>query len=270
MIRMNDLPCGKAPARNIRLLLEYDGRPFHGWQVQPKYPTIQELLQEALVTITGQQGIVVRGSGRTDAGVHALGQVANFHTFSPLPADTFRRALNGLLPTAISVLSAQEMPADFDARYSAAFKTYMYRLLLRPSRSALHAGQCWHIPYSLREEAMEEAAGKLLGTKDFSSFRSSGCTSRTTQRSLTGLRLCRRSPYLEIELVADGFLRHMARAIVGTLVDVGRGKVSASDMETILQARDRSRAGRTAPPHGLFLVSVFYPGAPPWPSPSGA
>jgi tRNA pseudouridine38-40 synthase len=251
-------------SRNIRLLLEYDGLPFHGWQVQPVSPTVQEVLQEVIGRITGETRVVLRGSGRTDAGVHALGQVANFHTGSTLSAATFTKAINSLAPPGLAVLAAQEVPAAFDAQYSAKSKVYRYRVLLSSCRSPLRAGRLWHVPYPLREARMRLAARHFVGRQDFSSFRSSGCTARSPVRTLRSLTLRRRQDVLAMELEADGFLRHMVRNIVGTLVDVGRGRIPPSCIPDILAARDRSRAGTTAPAHGLFLVAVRYPGFPSW------
>jgi tRNA pseudouridine38-40 synthase len=251
--------------RNIALLLEYEGSTFHGWQVQPVSPTIQEVLQLALRKMTGDPSLTVKGSGRTDAGVHALGQVANFRTACTLSTDIFQRGLNSLLPASIAVLSAQEVPAAFDAQYNARNKVYRYRLLLRRPRSPLLAGQAWHIPYPLRRNRMQRAARDLTGEKDFSSFRSSGCAARSPVRILSRLELRRRGNTLDFELEANGFLRHMVRNIVGTLVDVGRGNIPPDSMPELLASRDRARAGRKAPPQGLFLVSVRYPEIPSWP-----
>jgi tRNA pseudouridine38-40 synthase len=253
------------PRRNIRLLLEYDGLPFHGWQVQPVKPTVQEVLQQVLSRITGEAPIALRGSGRTDAGVHALGQVANFYTASALSPATFTKAINSLAPPGVAVLAAQEVSPDFDAQYSAKGKIYRYRVLLRPGRSPLRAGRLWHVPYPLRVSRMRMAARHFTGRQDFSSFRSAGCTARCPVRTLRRLTLRRRRDVLDMELEADGFLRHMVRNIAGTLVDVGRGRIPHTCLPDILAARDRSRAGMTAPAHGLFLVTVNYPGFPSWP-----
>jgi len=253
--------------RNIALLLEYDGSHFHGWQVQPVSPTIQELIQLALARMTGEASVTLRGSGRTDAGVHALGQVANFRTASALPTDTFLKGLNSLLPAGIAVVAAREVPPSFDAQYGALSKVYRYRLLLRRSRSPLLASRSWHIPYPLHRSRMQKAALDLTGERDFSSFRSSGCASRSPVRTLSRLELRRRGDILDFELEANGFLRHMVRNIVGTLVDVGRGRIPADSMNDLLASGDRSRAGRKAPPQGLFLLSVCYPGDSSWPAP---
>jgi tRNA pseudouridine38-40 synthase len=251
--------------RNIRLLLEYDGLPFHGWQIQPHHPTVQELLQQALDRITGEK-TVLKASGRTDAGVHALGQVANFHTRSGLEADIFPRALNSLTPPGITTLEAREVDLSFDSRFSALSKTYRYCLLLRRHASALDHTRHWHIPYRLNLSRMRRAASLLTGTRDFSSFRSAGCSARDPVRRLSRLEITRRGDRLSIELEANGFLRHMVRNIVGTLVEIGRGRLHPDDVPRILEAKDRSCAGVMAPPYGLFLHSVEYPAPSPPPA----
>jgi tRNA pseudouridine38-40 synthase len=244
--------------RNIRLLLEYDGLPFHGWQIQPQSPTIQEVLQRALERITGEEA-VLKASGRTDAGVHALGQVANFHTRSGIATDAFPRALNSLTPPSITVLEAGEVDPSFDSQFSALSKTYRYFLLLRPHASALDHTRHWHVPSRLNLPRMRRAASLLTGKRDFSSFRAAGCGAKSPVRRLSRLEMARRGDRLSIELEADGFLRHMVRNIVGTLVEIGRGRLHPDDIPLIVKAKDRSRAGVTAPPYGLFLHSVVYP-----------
>jgi tRNA pseudouridine38-40 synthase len=243
--------------RNIRLLLEYDGLPFHGWQIQPHSPTVQEVLQQALDRITGEK-TVLKASGRTDAGVHALGQVANFHTRSGLGADTFPRALNSLTPPSITTLEAREVALSFDSRFSALSKTYRYCLLLRRHASALDHTRHWHIPYPLNLPRMRRATSLFTGTRDFSSFRSAGCSARNPVRRLSRLEMTRHGDRLSIELEANGFLRHMVRNIVGTLVEIGRGRLRPEAIPRILEAKDRSCAGVTAPPYGLYLISVEY------------
>jgi tRNA pseudouridine38-40 synthase len=244
--------------RNIRLLLEYDGLPFHGWQVQPHSPTIQEVLQGALDRITGEK-TVLKASGRTDAGVHALGQVANFHTRSGIETDAFPRALNSLTPASITALEAREVDLSFDSQFSALSKIYRYSLLLRRHASALDHTRHWHIPYHLNLTRMRRAASLLTGTRDFSSFRAAGCGAHDPVRRLARLEIARHGDLLSIELEANGFLRHMVRNIVGTLVEIGRGHRHPDDVPPILEAKDRSCAGVTAPPYGLFLLSVQYP-----------
>jgi tRNA pseudouridine38-40 synthase len=244
--------------RNVCLLLEYDGLPFYGWQVQPLSPTIQEVIQNALSTITGEE-VNLKASGRTDSGVHALGQVANFHTFSTLDADIFRPALNSLLPPSISVLDAREVPADFDSQFSAIRKLYCYRILINKTRSALEPGRSWYFRHPLDVEKITIAGRALVGKHDFSAFRASGGSARTSVRTIGKLEISRSSGYIFLDIEANGFLRHMVRNIAGTLVDVGRGRFSPTDIPSILESKDRSRAGVTAPPHGLYLVSVTYP-----------
>ncbi len=248
--------------RNIRLLLEYDGTPFLGWQVQPQGPTVQEALETALRHLTGEP-VAVHGSGRTDAGVHALGQVANFHTASPLSAEAFRGALNSALRPAIAVVVADEVPHDFHSRFSAVGKTYRYRVFNRDVPSPLEVRRSWHVHTQLDIESMSASATQLIGEKDFSSFQASGCSASSPVRSLRRCTVGAEGPVVTFELEADGFLRHMVRNIVGTLVDIGRGRFAPTDLPGILAARNRPAAGRAAPPWGLYLASVSYPaGAP--------
>ena len=247
-----------ARSRNIRIVLAYDGTAYLGWQVQPQGPTIQSVLQQCLETITGER-VLVKGSGRTDAGVHALGQVANFHTTSTMDPQAFARALNSVLPSAIAVIGADEVDAAFDAQFSAVNKLYRYRVFNSTVRSPFEQGRSWHINTILDVELMSESACILLGNNDYSSFRAHGCVARSPIRTISRCDIIRDHDVVLFEIEADGFLRHMVRTIVGTLVDVGRHRFSPSDFSTILAARDRTRAGRTAPPHGLYLVRVDYP-----------
>lgn len=255
-----------ADRRNIRLLLQYDGLPFFGWQVQPRTPTVQQVLQESIGRITGER-VHLQGSGRTDAGVHALGQVANFHTSTPIPAWRLARAINSLSPPAIAVLRAQEVPLGFDSRRSAVGKTYRYRVLLSSLRRPLELGRSWQVPYRLNLPRMRRAARHLPGRRDFTSFRSTGCGAADAVRHLRAVTLRRRKDILEFDLEGDGFLRHMVRNIVGTLVDVGRGRIAPEELPSILQARDRRKAGPAAPAAGLYLVEVRYPEALSWDPP---
>jgi tRNA pseudouridine38-40 synthase len=246
------------PRRNIRIVLAYDGTPYLGWQVQPQGPTIQSVLQGCLKTITGEE-IFVKGSGRTDAGVHALGQVANFHTFCSMNPQAFTRALNSVLPPAIVVTGADEVEESFDAQFSAVKKLYRYRVFNSHVRSPFELLRAWHVYPDLDLESISRSASVLVGKIDYSSFRASGCVARNPVRTMTRCEVSRAGDIILFELEADGFLRHMVRNIVGCLVDVGRGRFSTTDFSTILAARDRTRAGRTAPPHGLYLVRVDYP-----------
>ena len=201
----------------------------------------------------------MKGSGRTDAGVHALGQVANFHTLSTMIHRVFYRALNSVLPPTIVVTGADEVDAAFDAQFSAVNKLYRYRVFNSRDRSPFELRRSWHVNTTLDVESMSSLSRILLGKKDFSSFRASGCVARDPVRTLSRCEITRDGDIISFELEADGFLRHMVRNIVGTLVDVGRHRFSTDDFAEILDARDRTRAGRAAPPHGLYLVRVDYP-----------
>ncbi len=248
-----------AEIRNIRLVLAYDGSGYLGWQVQPQGPTIQSVLQEALARITGRQ-TPVKGSGRTDAGVHALGQVANFHTDSRMSPGALARALNSVLPETIAVLGADEVPPGFDAQFSAIGKTYRYRVLNSHVRDPFEQLRSWLVHRALDIDKMSSSASHLIGTNDFSSFRASGCCASSPVRTLRRCAVVRAGDVITFEVAADGFLRHMVRNIVGSLVEVGTGRFSTAQFADILAARDRTRAGLAAPPHGLFLAQVEYPG----------
>ena len=245
-------------SRNIRIVLAYDGTPYLGWQVQPQGPTIQSVLQESLRIITGEQS-VVKGSGRTDAGVHALGQTANFHTLSTMSPQAFARAFNSVLPPTIAVSRADEVDSGFDAQFSSVNKLYRYRVFNSSCRSPFELGRAWHINTPLDRELMSAVTPMLLGKKDFSSFRAAGCAAMSPVRTLSRCEIACDLEHISFELEADGFLRHMVRNIVGTLVDVGKHRFSAEDFSAIVAARDRTRAGIAAPPHGLYLVRVDYP-----------
>ena len=243
--------------RTIKVLLEYDGTNYAGWQVQPAQDTIQGRLEDALRTITGEE-IRVEGSGRTDAGVHASGQVAHFKTSSEMTADEFRRALNGLLPQDIAIREVSEEGEGFHARYSVKRKLYRYVVLQGETRSAFGCRYGWAVDYALDVAAMRQAAQHLVGRCDFSAFMTTLSTAKSHVRTVFRLEIYERGQDLIFLSEADGFLRHMVRTIIGTLVDVGRGYRRPNDVKAILESRDRSQAGPTAPPQGLFLLEVTY------------
>ncbi len=244
--------------RNIKLLIEYDGTNYHGWQVQPNALTIQEVMEEKIEVMT-QQRVRLIASGRTDAGVHALGQVANFKTTSSIPVDGFQRGLNSLLPPDIIVKSAEEVEARFHAQYGAKRKTYRYVILNREVPSALYRNYSWHLPLALDVQAMQKASSLLLGRKNFGSFQGADADTEDLVREVYRAEWsAEEEDFLHFTIAADGFLKHMVRNIVGTLVEVGRGKLPVQDFERILDARDRRQAGITAPAQGLFLVEVKY------------
>jgi tRNA pseudouridine38-40 synthase len=242
------------------LTLEYDGTEFAGWQRQaPPARTVQQVVEEAIARMTGVLP-TLRGAGRTDAGVHARAQVANFHTTSGIPVDGFRRGLNATLPRDVAVVALAEADAGFDARRSARGKHYRYRIWNRESRSPLHERMSWHIHRRLDDGAMRRAAPALLGEHDFSAFRAADCDRRNPVRALRRLEVGRDpdGDLVTIDAEATAFLKHMVRVIAGTLVEVGLGVRDPGEMATVLAGRDRTRAGRTAPAHGLVLCEVYY------------
>lgn len=241
----------------IKLILEYDGTAYAGWQRQPDRPTIQEAVEAAILGVT-QAHVPVIGAGRTDAGVHALGQVASFQINRDMTPREWTRALNAHLPASVVVRSAAIMPDTFHARHSAKGKLYEYRILNRPEPPAVARDYCWHIHQTLNEAAMNMAASHLIGTHDFSSFQTQPTENEDLICRLKQLVVSRQGDRLGIEAYADRFLKQMVRSIVGTLVEVGVKKRQPDSLTTILTARNRSAAGKTAPPQGLFLVRVDY------------
>jgi tRNA pseudouridine38-40 synthase len=243
--------------RRIRLTVEYDGTDFSGWQRQPNGPSIQGALEDALAQMTGAKTIV-RGAGRTDAGVHALGQVACFDTEATIPLVGFRRGLNQILPRAISVVAAVEAHPEFDPRRWARGKLYRYSIWNADARSPRHQRFAWHLARPLDVAAMRAAARPLVGRHDFAAFRAADCESQTTVRTLRRLDVTRSGDVVEIEVEADAFLKNMVRILTGTLTDAGVGKLGPADIERLLGSGDRTLAGPTAPPWGLTLVRVNY------------
>jgi tRNA pseudouridine38-40 synthase len=244
--------------RRIRLTLQYDGTAYAGWQVQPRLATIQGTLEAALARMAGEP-VRVTGAGRTDAGVHALGQVAHFDTTLAHADGVWVRALNAQLPRDIAVLDAREVAEGFHARHGAAAKHYRYRVLNRPVRCPFRRAHTWFVPVALDVEAMASGAAALTGTHDFSSFRAAGCGAASPVRRLDRAEVGREGDEVVFDLVGSGFLKQMVRNIVGTLVAVGRGRHRPERVAAVLAARDRSAAGETAPAWGLTLVRVTYP-----------
>jgi tRNA pseudouridine38-40 synthase len=248
------------PERTLSLVLEYDGTAYGGWQRQRNAPSIQQTVEERLQQMTQEPTLLLRGAGRTDAGVHALGQVASFVTRARIPTHGFLRGLNSLLPRDVSVRECREVPAGFDARRSARGKHYRYRILNRQARSALRDRFVWHIPAPvLDHEAMQAAAAPLRGRNDFAAFRAADCERKTTVRTLLRLEVTRADDEIVIDVEGDAFLKNMVRIIAGTLTAAGRHELDAAQVASVRDARDRTRAGMTAPARGLCLVAVHYP-----------
>ncbi|MCF8111175.1 MAG: tRNA pseudouridine(38-40) synthase TruA [Desulfobacteraceae bacterium] len=245
--------------KNFKLTIEYDGTDFNGWQVQKTGRTVQGETEAALFTMTRQK-VRVTGSGRTDAGVHALGQTAHFRCQTRLGAPEFMSGLNSLLPPDIVIKACEQVPLRFHAQYSAKKKTYRYNILNRSLPAAVGRQYSWHIQRPLDINAMQQAANSLIGTHDFSAFENTGSPRSDSLRTVYSARFIK-SPddeHLCFEISANGFLRYMVRNIMGTLVLVGQSKITPREFAGIKQGLDRSRAGATAPPHGLFLISVTY------------
>jgi tRNA pseudouridine38-40 synthase len=241
----------------FKLVLEYDGTQYAGWQRQLNAPTIQAAVEEALAAIA-QTRLTIIGAGRTDAGVHAFGQVASFRTDRGLSQREWLRALNAHLPADISALSVEAVPDHFHARYSANGKLYEYHLMNRSERAPLLRERAWMLYKPLDFAAMTEAAAYLTGSHDFSSFETAPTDNENPQCRLQRADLRRQGDLIILSFYADRFLKQMVRSMVGTLVEVGQGKRTAADMRTVLAARARAAAGRTAPAHGLYLVRVDY------------
>ena len=251
--------------RNVKLVLAYDGAIFHGWQVQPDRPSVQGTLADAIERLTGEK-ILPQGSGRTDAGVHAMGQVASFAIESPIPIENLQRALNELLPSAVRVLGAAEAPAGFHARHSALAKTYQFRIYRGEICPPFVARFVYHHPYRLDETAMVNAAGVVAGRHDYTTFAAvdpdlslaARGIAADNVRTIFSSGFERNGDELVYTVRGDGFLHHMVRNLVGTFLLIGKGSLSEEDLRRILAARDRSAAGPTAPASGLCLVSVEY------------
>jgi len=244
--------------KNIKLVIEYDGTKYCGWQRQKDQASIQGTIETAISKMTGQP-ISLIGSGRTDAGVHAWQQVANFKCHTRLQPEQFMKGLNGLLPDDISIHSCMEVSGNFHARYDVKSKIYRYYIGQHPHKMALFHQYCWSIPYKLKISDMKNASTLFEGTHDFKAFEGAGSPRSTSVRTILRSTLTLNdNQYIIYEIEADGFLRFMVRNIVGTLVEIGKKRMSFDAIPQILESRDRHCAGPTAPPHGLFLIEVNY------------
>ena len=241
-----------------KLIIEYDGTPFVGWQAQDNGASVQGVLADAIAAFTGER-VGVSGAGRTDAGVHALGQVAHVDLTKEWDNDTVRDACNfHLRPKPVAVLSAEQVAADFDARFSARKRHYVYRIINRRADLTLDQNRVWRVPRPLDADAMHEAAQLLIGRHDFTTFRAAECQAKSPVKTLDRLDVTRYADEVRIAAAARSFLHHQVRSMVGSLVHVGDGKWRAADVAAALAARDRTACGQVAPPHGLYLVRVEY------------
>ena len=244
--------------KNFKIIIEYDGTSYHGWQRQKNERTIQEVIEKALLTMTGKK-TVLTASGRTDAGVHALGQVANFTSDTNLSPQAFQNGLNSLTKDDIVVISCDIVDENFHSRFNAKSKIYNYQILNRNLPAAVNRQYVWFIRKTLDLVSMRHSAGHIIGSHDFKAFEGAGSPRSHTTRCVMKADIVEQENGLIVfEIEADGFLRFMVRNIVGTLVDVGLGKITSDDFKKILLSKDRSMAGATAPPQGLFLMKVKY------------
>jgi len=244
--------------KNFKITIEYDGTPFSGWQIQNNRITVQGEIEKALMTMTGEK-VALLGSGRTDAGVHAFGQVANFRCDTTLSPEVFQKGLNSLLPDNVVIKSCETVPEKFHARYDAKSKIYHYRILNQSVPIAIFRKYAWHIRKKLDLNAMQNALSCIVGTHDFKALEGSGSPRSNSIRCIIDAKLEKTDDgFLIFKIEGDGFLKFMVRNIVGTLVDVGLGKITPDDFKRILISQDRNLAGITAPAHGLFLMEVKY------------
>jgi len=243
--------------RNIKIIIEYDGTGYCGWQVQKNALSVQEVLQKGIEDLVKHK-IMLTGSSRTDSGVHARGMVANFLTAASIPEKNFPAAINTKIPYDIVVLDAEEVDANFHSRRSSIGKRYSYSILNRREPSAILRNYAAHIPEFLDMASMIEASGYFIGSHDFSTFKSAGSTIINNVRNVTLLNISKQESIIRIDIEADGFLYNMVRIIAGTLIEVGKYKIKPQDIIEIIESRKRERAGKTAPPQGLYLEHVYY------------
>lgn len=243
--------------KNIKLTIEYDGTNYHGWQVQPNAITVQQIVKEAIEKLT-KEDINLIGASRTDEGVHAYGQVANFSTNSTILPEKFSYAINSFLPEDIVIVKSELVDEDFHSRYDTKGKKYRYIIYNREMKSALLNNRAYHVRKKIDVNIMKEAAKFLVGKHDFSSFKSSGGSAKTSVRTIHDIVIEEKDDMITIEVSGDGFLYNMVRIIAGTLVEFGVEKRNPSDMLDILESKDRRKAGKTAPSQGLYLVEIYY------------
>ena len=244
--------------KNLLLKVQYDGSNYEGWQSQPSGNTIQQKIEKAIFEITGER-VKIIGSGRTDSGVHAKGQYCNFMSVAELPIEKMPGAFNSALPRDIRIIKSEEVPLDFHARYSAIKKKYSYHIDNNGIYNPLFRRYAYHIPQPLIVEEMEKASGFLLGSHDFRAFMSKGSSIKTTIREVKDIKLKSEDNFLIFTIAADGFLYNMVRIIIGTLVEIGLGKLDSEIIREMIITGNRNIGGPTAPPHGLFLEEVYYP-----------
>ena len=243
--------------RNIKLTIEYDGKDFKGWQKQPNKLNIQGEIEKAIENITGEK-VELIASGRTDAGVHAMGQVANFKTNSNMPIEKIPIAINSQVKNSIRIQNAEEVDENFHSRFNCKKKTYRYIIDNSKYGSAIYRNISYHMPIKLNVEEMKKAIKYFEGEHDFKAFKSSGTSSKSSVRTIYKADIITEGDNIAINLIGNGFLYNMVRIIAGTLVDVGLGKIKADDIPAIIESKDRTRAGKTLPPHGLMLLNVVY------------
>ncbi|MDI6733438.1 MAG: tRNA pseudouridine(38-40) synthase TruA [Planctomycetota bacterium] len=247
----------KNKQRNIKLVIEYDGTNYCGWQTQKNQPSIQETITKALSKITGQE-ITLYGAGRTDSGVHATGQVANFFTTATLTPFQFLRAINSSLPDDIVIRSVKEVPSSFNARVNARSKVYRYTLLKSSIPSALNRNYSYFVPYKLSLERMKKCVGYLIGRHNFRAFATKSSNKEDCYRTIYSIKITRKGDYIYIDVRGNGFLYNMVRTIVGTILLAGYGKIKPADIKGIIKSADRNKAGPPAPPQGLCLMKLNY------------
>ena len=243
--------------RNIKLIIEYDGKSFNGWQKQPTKLNIQGEIEKAIEEITGEK-VDLTASGRTDAGVHSLGQTANFKTESQIQIEKFAKAINSKLKKSIVIKSAEEVDERFHSRYSVKSKTYRYIINNSDNGTAIYRGLEYHIPMKLDVKKMQEAMNFFEGEHDFKGFKASGTSSKSSVRTIYKGEVKQEGERIIIEVTGNGFLYNMVRIIAGTLVDVGLEKIKPEGIPEIIESKDRTKAGKTLPPHGLYLLKVEY------------